>query len=77
VYRFADGPPRKCQFVLMAQTAEGKSGDDERARPVWKDHNLHIVFGVTLMTVLGASSVRRPCRKLLTSWAHRPGKVGS
>lgn len=37
----------------MATTTENPGG----ARKVYKDHNLHVLFGVTLMAVLGVSSV--------------------
>lgn len=30
---------------------------DENVRSVYKDHNLHVLWGVTLMAVLGVSSV--------------------
>jgi MFS family permease len=33
----------------------GEAGGSRQ--PVWKDHNLHVVFSVTLMAVLGSSSV--------------------
>ena len=31
--------------------------DRSEARKVYKDHNLHVLFGVTLMAVLGVSSI--------------------
>lgn len=37
----------------MATTTER----DENVRSVYKDHNLHVLWGVTLMAVLGVSSV--------------------
>ena len=37
----------------VATTPEDKAG----TRKVYKDHNLHVLFGVTLMAVLGVSSI--------------------
>ncbi len=39
--------------------AEGEEDRDGggRDRPVWKDHDLHVVWGITLMSILGTSSV--------------------
>jgi MFS transporter, ACDE family, multidrug resistance protein len=39
----------------MAQATEREG--EGRDRPVYKDHNLHVIFCVTLMAVLGTSSV--------------------
>ena len=35
----------------------GYDGGQSEARKVYKDHNLHVLFGVTLMAVLGVSSI--------------------
>jgi ACDE family multidrug resistance protein len=57
----------------VAQTVEGKEG---RGRPVWKDHNLHIVFGVTLMAVLGTSSVTPAFPEVAQELGVSDGQVG-
>ena len=41
--------------ATMRKRTGGERGDG--SRPVWKDHNLHVIRGVTLMAVLGSSSV--------------------
>lgn len=58
----------------MAQAVEREG--EERAGPVYKDHNLHVIFGVTLMAVLGTSSITRPFRRSGTPWASRRGRLG-
>jgi hypothetical protein len=39
-------------FLFVVTTAEDKTGP----RKLYKDHNLHVLFGMTLMAVLGVSS---------------------
>jgi hypothetical protein len=41
----------------VAARAEDKTG----ARKVYKDHNLHLLFGVTFMALLGVASITRCC----------------
>ena len=42
----------------MARATESESEAGGGAdRPVWKDHDLHVVWGITLMAVLGIASV--------------------
>ncbi len=72
---FADGPPRGCYLFSMAQAAEGESGE-ERVGPVHKDHNLHIVFAVTLMAVLGTSSITPAFPKIVQELGISSGQVG-
>jgi hypothetical protein len=59
----------------MAQAAEGESSE-ERVRPVHKDHNLHIVFAVTLMAVLGTSSITPAFPKVVQELGVSSGQVG-
>lgn len=57
----------------MARTAvegEGRTG------PVWKDHNLHVIWGVTLMAVLGSSSVSPAFPRMTEELGVSPGQVG-
>ena len=48
----AISPALSDTFSSMATTE-----DRSEARKVYKDHNLHVLFGVTLMAVLGVSSI--------------------
>src|SRR5919202_2383157 len=57
----------------MTQAVEGNGG---QIRPVWKDHNLHVVFGITLMAVLGASSVAPALPKVAKELDVSAGQVG-
>ncbi len=59
----------------MAQAAEGESSE-ERVGPVHKDHNLHIVFAVTLMAVLGTSSITPAFPKVVQELGVSSGQVG-
>ena len=45
--------PYLTAFRFVATTAEDESGD----RKIYEDHNLRVLFGVTLMAVLGVSSI--------------------
>jgi ACDE family multidrug resistance protein len=56
----------------VATTAEDKSG----ARKVYKDHNLHVLFGVTLMAVLGVSSITPALPEVRDAFGVTSGQVG-
>ncbi len=55
---------------------EGGWGEDRSRRPVWKDHNLHVVWGVTLMAVLGSSSISPAFPRMTQELGVSPGQVG-
>ena len=59
----------------MAQTIEGESGKGQ-TRPVWKDHNLHVIWCVTLMAVLGSSSIAPALPRVVQELGVSPGQVG-
>lgn len=61
----------------MAATREN-TGEKEGGEPrrVWKDHNLHVVFAVTLMAVLGSSSVTPAFPRVVEELGVSPGQVG-
>ncbi len=53
------------------------TGDNEgKATEVYKDHNLHIVFAVTLMAVLGTSSVTPAFPEVAQELGVSRGQVG-
>ncbi len=56
----------------MATTTER----DEGVRPVYKDHNLHVLWGVTLMAVLGTSSVTPAFPTIVRELGVSSGQVG-
>ncbi|CAA9452235.1 MAG: Uncharacterized MFS-type transporter [uncultured Rubrobacteraceae bacterium] len=60
-----DSPP-------MAQAAENEGQD----RPVYKDHNLHVIFFITLMAVLGTSSVTPAFPEIRDELGISSGQVG-
>ena len=47
--------PREGRGTLVA--GEEGQGQEGRDQPVWQDHDLHVVWGITLMSVLGIASV--------------------
>ncbi|HUS70344.1 MAG TPA: MFS transporter [Anaerolineae bacterium] len=49
----------------------------EGTRPVYRDTNLHIVFGVTLMAVLGVSSITPAFPRIVEELGISPQAVGS
>ena len=59
----------------MAQAVEGESGKGQ-TRPVWKDHNLHVIWCVTLMAVLGSSSIAPALPKVVQELGVSLGQVG-
>ncbi len=59
----------------MAVTRKGGEDADEGARSVWKDHNLHVVWGVTLMAVLGTSSVTPAFPRIVQELGISSGQV--
>jgi len=54
----------------VATTAEDKT------RKVYKDHNLHVLFGVTLMAVLGVSSITPALPEIRDAFGVTSGQVG-
>ncbi len=56
----------------MATTAEDKS----EARKVYRNHNLHVLFGVTLMAVLGVSSITPALPEVRDAFGVTSGQVG-
>lgn len=57
----------------MATTAENQPGG---VRKVYKDHNLHVLWGVTLMAVLGVSSVTPAFPRIIQEFGITSGQVG-
>ena len=53
-------------------TKEDRSG----ARKVYKDHNLHVLFGVTLMAVLGVSSISPELPEIRDAFGVTSAQVG-
>jgi ACDE family multidrug resistance protein len=45
-------------------------------RKVYRDHNLHVLFGVTLMAVLGVTSVTPAFPRVIEAFGISPGQVG-
>jgi ACDE family multidrug resistance protein len=58
----------------MAQAAQREG--EERDEPVYKDHNLHVIFGVTLMAVLGTSSITPAFPEIQDALGISSGQVG-
>ena len=58
----------------MAQAAERE--DEGRGEPVYKDHNLHVIWFVTLMAVLGSSSVAPAFPEVQEQFGVSAGQVG-
>jgi ACDE family multidrug resistance protein len=56
----------------VAGTVEDRRG----AREVYKDHNLHVLFGVTLMAVLGVSSISPALPEVRDAFGVTSGQVG-
>jgi ACDE family multidrug resistance protein len=59
----------------VAQSVEEERGEG-RDKPVWKDHNLHVIWGVTLMAVLGSSSVAPAFPEVRQEFGISTGQVG-
>jgi ACDE family multidrug resistance protein len=49
---------------------------DAGLRKVYKDHNLHVLFGVTLMAVLGVSSITPALPRIRDEFGVTSGQVG-
>ena len=49
---------------------------DNGTRKVYKDHNLHVLFGITLMAVLGVTSVTPAFPKVIQEFGISSGQVG-
>jgi MFS transporter, ACDE family, multidrug resistance protein len=65
------------EFPPVATMREKKRGErGDGSRPVWKDHNLHVIWGVTLMAVLGSPSVSPAFLKVAAELGVSPGQVG-
>ena len=58
----------------MAQAAEREH--EGRGEPVYKDHNLHVIWFVTLMAVLGSSSVAPAFPEVREQFGVSAGQVG-
>lgn len=58
----------------MAQAVEREG--KERGAPVYKDHNLHVIFGITLMAVLGTSSITPAFPEIRDALGISSGQVG-
>ena len=58
--------------MAQAVDREGK----KRGGPVYKDHNLHVIFGVTLMAVLGTSSITPAFPEIRDALGISSGQVG-
>jgi ACDE family multidrug resistance protein len=56
----------------VATTTENETG----LRKVYKDHNLHVLFGVTLMAVLGVSSITPALPEIRDAFGVSTGQVG-
>ncbi len=54
-------------------STEAESGEERQ--PVYKDHNLHIIFAVTLMAVLGQSSVSPAFPSVMQEFGVTAGQV--
>jgi ACDE family multidrug resistance protein len=53
-----------------------QANEERKGHSVLRDHNLHVVFGVTLMAVLGASSVGPALPKVADELGVSSGQVG-
>ncbi len=53
-----------------------ETGKDEGVRPVYEDHNLHVLWGVTLMAVLGTSSITPAFPTIVRELGVSSGQVG-
>ena len=60
----------------MGCVARGTGENEGKATAVYKDHNLHIVFAVTLMAVLGTSSVSPAFPEVVQELGVSSGQVG-
>ena len=58
----------------MAQAVEREC--KERGGPVYNDHNLHVIFGGTLMAVLGTSSITPAFTEIQHTLGISSGQVG-
>lgn len=63
---------------LVCGTGDGKRKRSRRGwdRQVWKDHDLHVVWGITLMAVLGIASVTPPFPEVAQAFGVSRGQVG-
>lgn len=60
---------------MSTADSEAGSGSEDR-RPVLRDHNLHIIFAVTLMAVMGAASVAPALPRVVEEFGVSTGQVG-
>lgn len=58
----------------MARADEGEGGEGQ-VRSVWKDHNLHVIFGVTLMGIMGTTSITPAFPKIVQELGISSGQV--
>lgn len=52
------------------------TNDEGEIRKVYKDHNLHVLFGVTLMAVLGVSSITPAFPEIMDTFGITQSQVG-
>ena len=63
---------RLLDSLFMTSVAER----DDKPRKVYKDHNLHVLFSVTLMAVLGVSSITPAFPRIRDALGISTGEVG-
>ena len=62
--------------MLDSSTVASATENEKGLRKVYKDHNLHVLFGVTLMAVLGVSSVTPALPSIRDEFGVTSGQVG-
>lgn len=62
-------------MAITRKDEEGGTASGETSHPVWKDHNLHVVWGVTLMAVLGTLSITPAFPRIVQELGVSPGQV--
>ncbi len=55
--------------------AAGRENEGEKRR-VYRDHNLHVLFGITLMAVLGVTSITPAFPRIIETFGISGGQVG-
>ena len=64
------------EWMLDSSTVASVTENEKDLRKVYKDHNLHVLFGVTLMAVLGVSSVTPALPSIRDEFGVTSGQVG-
>jgi ACDE family multidrug resistance protein len=67
---------RESDHLIDSPTVATETGKDEGVRPVYEDHNLHVLWGVTLMAVLGTSSITPAFPTIVRELGVSSGQVG-